>query len=97
MVCLLFAIAQFLATENLAKNFIPLKTINFHGMLLFNEFLVFQEVYCHKPLTEYISFLSPSPGDEERSKTFSTKGFQYFNKDSDDAEEVQCPEEEVTD
>lgn len=76
MVCLLFAIAQFLAAENLAKNFIPLKTINFQGMILFNEFLVFQEVYCHKPLTEYISFLSPSPGDEERSETFSTKGFQ---------------------
>lgn len=64
--------AQFLTAENLAKNFIPLKTINFQGMILFNEFLVFQEVYCHKPLTEYISFLSPSPGDEERSKTFST-------------------------
>lgn len=35
-------------------------------MILLNVLSVFQEVYCQKPMAGYISFPSPSSGDEEK-------------------------------
>lgn len=58
-------IAHFLTGHYLAKLFIPLKTINPFPR---NDIAqcIFQEVYCQKPLAGYISFPSPSSGDEEK-------------------------------